>query len=86
MSKKVQRDTVKRRDQARGRAENARGRAERQHKLADERLAKLHSESADRQDEAADLAEQLRRLDVLVEGDQLDGHGDEGAQARAEGR
>ena len=36
-------------------------------------LARLHDESAERQDEAADKAEATRRADAAVEGDQWSG-------------
>jgi hypothetical protein len=73
VSSRIQRNALRRARDARRRAENARQRGAAAEARGDSLLARLHLDSAARQEAAAQNAETLIKLDREVEGDQLEG-------------
>ena len=70
VSKRVQREAAKRRDAALERQKRAKERAERNVERGDEALARLQKAAAGAHGDLAAAAEEARRRDAEIEGDQ----------------
>jgi hypothetical protein len=71
VSKRRQENAKARAEAARDRERNARERARLNEERGDDKMARLHQDSAERQADAASDAETLIELDRQIEGDQL---------------